>query len=252
MNLLRPLIHAYLYLPYLYQKLRGTAPFGNQGAIYVTTPFSPDDNELKKALIRQYVRQYHESSCSVASIVTVVNALRSGERGPLRPITQMDILERVKVGHWKERMSEKGHNGRRGVPLALLGKMVEGSLQAYGLKHLSVETVEAGRRPGEAAKIKTLLRRRLTDFETKGNGLLIAHFNQGVYLPTLGIPHISPVGGFDLRTGEVTLLDVDASRLGGPYRIGFDAFYKGLSCTYNPLFRHLGYKNGGYVFVQLS
>jgi len=251
MNLMRTFIHAYLYLPYFYQKFTGAAPFGDKGARHIPSPFSPNDNALKQALARHFVRQYHEASCSVASLVTVVNALRSGEKSRLKPITQMDILERVKVGHWKERMSEKGHNGRRGVPLALLGQIVKESLEIYELPYLRVETVGASLSPGEAQEIRATLLRRLTDFETKGNGILIAHFNQGVYLPTLGIPHISPVGGFDARTGQVTLLDVDASRIGGPYRIGFDTFYKGLACSYNPVFRHLGYKNGGYVFIKL-
>jgi hypothetical protein len=251
MNLLRTFIHAYLYIPFFYQKLTRAAPFGNKGARPISSPLSSNDNALKSALFRHYVRQYHEASCSVASVVTVVNALRSGEKSHLTPITQMDILDRVRVGHWKERMSEKGYNGRRGVPLALLGEMVKKSLEVYELPYLGVETVQASLKPGEAQKIRAALLQRLMDFETKGNGLLIAHFNQGVYLPTLGIPHISPVGGFDSGTGQVTLLDVDASRIGGPYRIGFDTFYLGLACTYNPVFRHLGYKNGGYVFVKL-
>ncbi|MFH0728856.1 MAG: phytochelatin synthase family protein [Pseudomonadota bacterium] len=251
MNLLRAIIHAYLYLPYFYQKLSGAGPFGHEGATYISTPVSPHDNELKKALLRHYVRQYHESSCSVASVVAVVNALRSRGAEQLPPITQMDILDRVKTGNWKERMGEKGVNGRRGVPLALLGEIVKGSLLAYGIEHESVETVQAFRNPGKAEKIKRTLLQHLTDFDTKGNCLIIAHFNQGVYIPTLGIPHISPVGGFDPRTGKVTLLDVDASELGGPYEISLGAFYRGMASAYNPILRHLGYKNGGYVLVRL-
>jgi hypothetical protein len=250
MNLLRTLIHAYLYLPYCYQKLSGTGPFGDEGATYISPSISANGNDLKKALIHHFVRQYHEASCSVASIVTVVNALRDRESEQLPPITQMDILDRVKVGHWKERMSEKGHNGRRGVPLPLLGEIVKGSLQAYGLHH-RVETIEADLHPGRAEKIKATLLRHLTEFETKGSCLLIAHFNQGAYIPSLGIPHISPVGGFDPRTGQVTLLDVDESQLGGAYGIGFATFYRGMAGTYNPIFRHLGYKSGGYVLVKL-
>jgi hypothetical protein len=251
MNLLRSLIHAYLYLPYCIQKLRGAGPFGMEGATYINAPISPGDNELKKALFRYYIRQYHEASCSVASVVTVVNTLRSRKEKRPPPISQMDILDRVRVGKWKERMGKKGVNGRRGVPLALLGEIVKGSLLAYGLEHESVETVQACPNPGKTEKIKSRLLQHLTDFDTKGNCLIVAHFNQGVYIPTLGIPHISPVGNFDPRTGKVTILDVDASGLGGPYEIAFGTFYKGMASTYNPLFRHLGYKNGGYVLVKL-
>jgi hypothetical protein len=251
MNLLRSLIHAYLYLPYCLQKLRGATPFGAAGATYIDSPISPDDNELKKSLFRYYVRQYHEASCSVASVVTVVNALRSGNEERFAPVSQRDILDRVRVGNWKERMGEEGVNGRRGVPLSLLGQIVKGSLLAYGLAHESVETIQAFRDTGKAEKIKSRLWQHLTDFDTKGNCLIIAHFNQGVYIPALGIPHISPVGGFDSRTGQVTLLDVDTSELGGPYEIAFGTFYSGMASTYNPILRHLGYKNGGYVLVKL-
>lgn len=250
MKLLRAIIFAYLYLPYGIQKLSRTGAFGNQGAVYVPLPVPADGNGLKNALIRHYIKQYHDASCSVASVVTVVNALRSGDSDQPRPITQRDILDRVRIGHWKERMSNGGHNGRRGLPLDLLGKIVTGSLAAYDIPHAAVETVHTSTRAGNPEKIKAQLYRRLADFETNGTGIIIAHFNQGAYVPTLGIPHISPVGGFDPRTGQVMILDVDASQP-GPYQVDFRTFYKGLACTYNPVFRHYGYKNGGYVFVKL-
>ena len=250
MKLLRAITLAYLYVPYCFQKLSRTGPFSDQGATFIPLPIPSNGSGLKKALIRHYVKQYHVSSCSVASVATVVNALRCGEYDHPRPVTQMDILARVRIGNWKERMSKSGYNGRRGLPLELLGKIVKGSLLAYGLGHTAVETVQINVRTGQSKKIKAQLYRRLTEFETKGNGIIIAHFNQGAYVPTLGIPHISPVGGFDTRTGQVMLLDVDATQQ-GPYQVDFDTFYKGLSCTYNPVFRHFGYKNGGYVFIKL-
>lgn len=250
MNLVRAITLAYLYLPYGIQKLSRTGPFGQRGATYTPLPLPSGANGLKNALARHYIRQYHDASCSVASVVTVVNALRCGDRAQPRPITQPDILASVRLGHWKERMSKGGHNGRHGLPLDLLGEIVTGSLVAYNIPHAAVETVHASKRTGNPEKLKAQLFRRLADFETTGTSIIIAHFNQGVYVPTLGIPHISPVGGFDPRTGQVMILDVDPTQH-GPYQVDFDTFYKGLACTYNPVFRHYGYKNGGYVYVKL-
>jgi hypothetical protein len=71
-----------------------------------------------------------------------------------------------------------------------------------------------------------------------------------VFVPTLNIPHISPVGGFNAQTGDVLVLDVDPS-LPCPYQIGFQTFCRGLSSNYHHVFRPFGYGSGGYVYVKL-
>ena len=92
---------------------------------------------------------------------------------------------------------------------------------------------------------------RLKRFEEQGDCLLIAHFDQGCFLPEMHIPHISPVGGFDPDTQSVKMLDVD-NNLTSPYQVSFDVFYRGLSTNYNAVFRHYGYAEGGYVFVRME
>ena len=180
MKLLRNLIHTYLALPFGFHRLTGTGAFGRRGAVYITDPIQADGNGLKNALLRHYVKQFHEASCSVASAVTCLNAIRAAKDGQAAPISQMEILEKVRMGNWKERMSPAGDNGRRGLPLPLLGKVVESSLDAYGIKVKAVETVQARKQSAPSAKIKADLLQRLHDFEKKGDCLIIAHFNQGV------------------------------------------------------------------------
>ena len=80
--------------------------------------------------------------------------------------------------------------------------------------------------------------------------MLIAHFDQGAFVPELNIPHISPVGGYDDITDRVTVLDVDRYQ-SGPYSIPFERFYRGISKPYALPFRLLGLSNGGYVYIQL-
>ena len=250
MNLRRAVIHAYLYGPYLFHRLTGTGAFGRPAARYIDGPIPAGGNPLKAALIKHHVKQFHESSCSVASVVSVINAVREVRSGSGIPITQMEILEKVRAGHWKERMSEQGHNGRRGLPLPLLGEIVQSSLEAYRVPYAAVETVQAHRKFGLPEEIKAVLRRRLLEFETRGSGLIIAHFDQGALVPVLNIPHISPVGAFDPQSGAVTILDVDPEQK-RPYRVTFDAFCRGLFSNYNHVLRLFGYISGGYVYIRL-
>ena len=250
MNYRRLLIHAYLYLPYWYRKITGTGSFGKNGGRYLNDPIEADGNSLKAALIRHHVKQFHESSCSVATVVSAINAIQDKQFEVPVHITQEDILEKVRTAHWKERMSDNGYKGRRGLPLPVLGDVVKSSLDAYGIKYEALETIKVEKDPYRSKGFRDALWKRLQDFEKHGNCLIIAHFDQGAFVPALNIPHISPVGGFDTNTGDVTMLDVDMLQE-KHYKISFDTFYKGLSSDYNHVLRAYGYDGGGYVFIKL-
>jgi hypothetical protein len=251
MIFLKWVIRPYLYIQYFFQKFTKTGTFGADQAVYIQKSYEKTGNFVKDGLFKHHVKQFHESSCSVASIVSMVNTLLDKE-GSLSeiPVTQQDLLEKVKTAHWKERMSDTGYNGRRGLPLHTLGQVVKASLKAYKIPYQSVETVQTTGDPVKSKEIKQTLRSRLELFEKKGNCLIIAHFDQGSFLQELHIPHISPVGGFNPVSGRVTLLDVDSSQT-HPYQISFDTFYNGLSTNYNFMFRQFGYAEGGYIFIRI-
>ncbi len=243
------IIRTYLYLPYFLHKVTRTGPFaGDAEMLRETAP--ADGSRLKRALWKHYVRQYHEASCSVASVATVVNALEEVIHGTAGEITQMDLLDNVKTGNWKKRMSPEGDGGKRGLPLGLFGDVVRGSLEAFQIPFASIEIVDPRGGPLSVQEKKETLRNRLHEFETLGNGLVIAHFDQGAFIPELGIPHISPVGGYDDHTGRVTVLDVDQFQ-SMPYRIPFERFYRGISKPYLFPFRLRGLANGGYIYIRL-
>jgi hypothetical protein len=250
MNLLRNVIRPYLVARYNFHRITGTGAFQNNGVRYVRESLQTHWNPLKQAVWNYHVKQFHESSCSVASVVSCINALRSLEKGKIDPISQRDILERVTTGHWKERMSKGGHHGRRGLPLSLLGQVVKDSIVAYGLKVQAVDVVAAPRGISAKSPIRAMLRKRLTAFDQAGSGLIIAHFDQGALVPALNIPHISPVGAFDPASARVTVLDVDPDEK-TPYQVDFDTFYEGLSSNYHHVFTTFGYRGGGYVYIQL-
>ncbi len=252
MNLRRIAIHTFFHILYFFHKITGTGAFGRREAEYIDAPVDTTGNHLKAALLKYHVKQYHEASCSVATVVSVVNAVRDMQIDKSVPtITQMDILEKVRTGNWKERMSAKGDNGKRGLPLPLLGEIVKSSLDAYGIRYEKLEIVGAPGSRLQKGKILRELKSRLSDFETKGNCIIIAHFDQGALLRTLNIPHISPVGGFDILNGDVTILDVDPEQE-KPYKISFETFCKGIFSNYHHLLKPFGFRSGGYVFVKLA
>lgn len=251
MILLKWVIRPYLYMVYFFQKLTQTGSFGKDKAVYIQTAYENTGNMIKDGLFKHHVKQFHESSCSVATVVSVVNTLLDKQGVLKNPvITQQDLLEKVKTAHWKERMSDQGYKGRRGLPLNTLYQVVESSLKVYDIPCQLVEMVQTKGDPISSKSGKQVLRDRLEQFEKTGNCLIIAHFDQGSFLPELHIPHISPVGGFDPVSGMVTLLDVDASQP-FPYQISFDTFYKGLSYNYNFVFQKFGYAEGGYIFIRV-
>lgn len=250
MDLLRRLIRPYLYTRYGFHRVTGTGPFGRHRHQRDAAVARDEWPPLKQALWRHHVKQLHESSCSVASVVACVNAVRATTTGAPHPITQTEILDRVATGHWKERMRAGGYRGRRGLPLPLLGRVVKDSLAVFGLTVRHVDVVQTRKNEPLRSPVRTTLRRRLQRFDGRGDGLIIAHFDQGTLLPTLNIPHISPVGAYDAAAGQVTILDVDPEQ-DVPYRISFDRFYQALSCDYHHIFEAFGYGSGGYVYIRL-
>ena len=251
MNLFKWVIRPYLNIQYLVSKLLKTGGFTKNLAAYQKAPYRNTGNFIKDGLFRHHVKQFHESSCSLASVVSVINVLLERQGiAPASPLTQQDLLEAVKTAHWKERMSDEGYKGRRGLPLPVLGEVVKGSMDAYGIPYKALEVFQASKDPEKSEKLKQTMRARLERFEIQGDCVIIAHFDQGSVLPELHIPHISPVGGYNPVSGKVIFLDVDPDQP-HPYQVSFEAFYASLSSNYNPVFRHFGYAEGGYVCIWI-
>ena len=147
-------------------------------------------------------------------------------------------------------MSDNGYRGRRGLPLPLLGSIIKDSLNAYGIGFQKVDVVQTPNNGSTRSHVKTTLKARLRNFDHLGNSLIVAHFDQGSLVPTLNIPHISPVGAYDSVANRVTVLDVDPDQK-APYEVDFDTFYRGLSSDYHRVLLAYGYGSGGYVHVRL-
>ena len=252
MNFFRlSIVRTYLSIRYFFHLVTRTGSFGPGQASHITSsPGLSKGQCLQAALFRHHVKQYHESSCSVASVVGVVNVLRERCGCPGPTVTQQDILEKVRTAHWKERMGPDGYKGRRGLPLAILAAVVQDSLVAYNLPFKKVEMIQGTLTQGRT-RAKQQILGHLNNFQFRDNCLIIAHFDQGSFIKELNIPHISPVGGFNPSTGFVTILDVDPDQKLA-YRIRFNRFYKGISTRYAGVFRPFGYDRGGVVVILLN
>lgn len=252
MNLFRlSIVRTYLSIRYFFHLVTRTGCFGPDQARHITSsPGLAKGQRLQAALFRHHVKQYHESSCSVASVVGVVNVLRERCGCPGPTVTQQAILEKVRTAHWKERMGPDGYEGRRGLPLAILATVVQDSLGAYGVPFKKVEMLQGALKQGRI-KARQQILGHLKNFQFLDNCIIIAHFDQGSFIKEMNIPHISPVGGFDPSTGFVTILDVDPDQKFA-YRIPFNKFYKGIATGYAGVFRPFGYDRGGVVVIHLN
>lgn len=250
MKILFYLMRCVLYLRFFFHKLTATGSYGRSRARRASMAPMVQNNPVKAGLYRHYVKQFHESSCSVASVACVVNTLLENQgRLPKKPVTQQDLLNRVTAAHWKQRMGPDGYQGRRGLPLPVLGQVVKASLDVFKIDYQDVQVVQATRDPSKAADFCQTLKFRLNRFDRFGDGIIMAHFDQGSLVTDLNIPHISPVGGFDPDTGDVTILDVDSSQP-YPYTVSFNRFYRAISTNYLHLFHLFGYGRGGYIYIK--
>ncbi|MDD9302194.1 MAG: phytochelatin synthase [Desulfobacter sp.] len=241
-----------LIVRYFFHWLTRTGCFGrHQAVLKVPGPKEKQGKSLRAGLYRHHVKQFHDSSCSVASVASIINTLLEKRLGPgFTQVTQQNLLDQVTAAHWKERMGPQGYKGRRGLPLNVLGRVVAASLDAYGIFNAEVEVIKA-KRGAPAKEIQKRLGLVLEEFQVRDNCLVIAHFDQGSFIRELNIPHISPVGQFDPQTRRVTILDVDPAQT-RPYTLSFHTFYKGISTCYGGVFSHFGYGRGGVVVVRLN
>jgi hypothetical protein len=255
MMLFKYSMRIYLLLRYFFHKISRTGTFSpRHSSHYLTEPYKNAGNSIKDGLHRHHVKQFHDSSCSVATVASAINTLAQRQGlGSLEPfpVTQQDLLNTVTAAHWKERMGANGYKGRRGLPLEVLGEVVRESLKVHSIAH---KTVEIFRTPGPhspaTAGARKRLRQGLAAFETQGSCLVLAHFDQGSFIREMNIPHISPVGGYDPVSDRVKILDVDPSQP-HPYEISFGVFYQGIFTRYQNVFRKFGYGRGGCIFIWL-
>jgi Phytochelatin synthase len=150
-----------------------------------------------------YVPQFTSSACSVASVAMAVNFVLGLPASAETPIViQTALLEQVGDADW----SKRGAEGGDGVTFAEFLAVLNESLESYGVRDYTLETIRpTDRSPATLAAI----REALVTNEASDRDLILMYFNQGVLTGDWDGPHISPIGAYDRESGQVLIMDVD-------------------------------------------
>jgi hypothetical protein len=205
-------------------------------------------SEVYSALRRFQQYQFNNYSCSVATVAMLVNAARClmNNGAKHRVIHQEEILKRVTLDHWAERVSAAGYKGRHGLPFDHFGRVVKASFNAFDIPYFTIEAVAT---PPQAADKKTHWSRLLAALESMAHSdreLIGAYFTQGAFIGQWHGHHVSPVGAYNAADQRVLILDVDAEQF-DPYWVPLERFYEGLLGQTN-IYNNIG---GGYVSIRL-
>lgn len=158
------------------------------------------------AMMPYYLPQLTGSSCSVASVAMLMNALRA--RLPLSAadtlVTEPELLKRAASEPWQKAAAEGGD----GVSLDQLGGMVERSLNAYGFGAHEIEVVHVD---STSDAMLARLRKALTENEASADDFILIDFVQSVATgdPEGNVGHISPIAAYDAERQRVLVLDPD-------------------------------------------
>lgn len=157
------------------------------------------------SLAPQLIQQHTDSSCSLASAVMLLNAIR-GHEGQLKigaPVSELSLLDLLQDEVWRLAIRhETGH-----------GQTLSEFVEAMGRALAHFDCAEVWRvhmRPvtdGQACLAE--LRATLADLETGETGFVAANFHLDIfYGDGVDVGHFSPIGAYDAPLDRVLVLDV--------------------------------------------
>lgn len=206
---------------------------------YMRTHEAPDYWRLSP----YYIPQMSSSACSLATVATLINALRG--LPPLASdmlVTQTTLRDTVGSTDWARQTEEHGE----GVTWAEFKAYVALSLKAYGLE-ADIETFKpADTSPATLAQ----LRRLLADNERTDTDIAIVYYNQGVVTGDYDGPHLSPIGAYDADGRRVLIMDVDRQWY-GPYWTSDEKLLEAMLRPTSPEHGILSGETGGVVRVTV-
>jgi hypothetical protein len=150
------------------------------------------------------IQQATESSCSLATAVMLLNAVR-GREGHLRhtgPVSESSLLDKLGDEAWRAATAQDGS----GLSLTEFAAALERALARYECDGgWRVEIVPVT--DSEAAIDG--LRAALTEIERDGTGFAAANFHLDLfYGDGVDVGHFSPIGAYDAARDLVLILDV--------------------------------------------
>lgn len=158
------------------------------------------------ALSPYYVSQQNDSSCSVAVVAMIVNALRAERdlKSADELVTQPALLDTLDIDRWKKQVVEGGD----GVTLVELAGIAKDAMRAYGIDKGRVEIVWFPEASADALK---QLHQLLSENERTDRDLIVVNVVQGILTgdPEGMVGHFAPVAAYDAVARRVLILDPD-------------------------------------------
>jgi hypothetical protein len=214
---------------------------------YPATPFAVDAQNAAlrghrnlRALLTSFVRQKTDSSCSVATVTTVVGAVQLQRSRP-QP-SQTEILQSDVSGRWAQATYDAHSAGTTLEEMALY------ALQAFysqGIRNVTVEVVHVTATTGDSRD--TLLHNLQRSEQRGGNTYLMLNFRQDM-LVHAGAPcgHMSVLGAYDAACAQVLVLDVDGD-IPQPYWVSVELLLAGMNTADDAIG-----EGRGYLVVHLA
>lgn len=181
------------------------------------------------ALMPYYLPQLTDSSCSVASVAMLVNALRAD--APLtasdRLATHTQLLERTAHADWTRAVA----NGGDGVGLKQLGPLIRQALAAYSIDVVSVDVLHAAD-AASTAELLTRVRALLIENEASDRDFIVVNYLQSVLTgdPDGAVGHIAPIAAYDAANRRVLVMDPDRDWY-DPYWVSDEALVAAMATT---------------------
>jgi len=177
---------------------------------YLRTHRAPD----YWAISPYYVPQVTRSSCSLATVATLLNALRRlPAYSSASLVTQATLLDPAaakkppdpewldKTREWSDKVKKTGS----GVTFSEFHQYVVASLNAYRLD----ADVKVFKPTDRSKATLNQLRRLLVANERSAKDIALIYYNQGVVTGDWDGLHLSPIGAYDTERRRVLIMDVD-------------------------------------------
>ena len=158
------------------------------------------------ALLPYYLPQTNDSSCTVASVTMLVNALRADREltSEVELATPQRVVEKVAAPRWRDKVADDGP----GLTLDELAEIIPVVLTAYDLPRMRVESIHFSE---DSPALRERLQRLLVEDERSDGDFLIANFLQSRLTgdPPGAVGHMAPLAAYDAENRRVLVLDPD-------------------------------------------
>ena len=189
-------------------------------------------------LMSHYSAQRSGNTCSVASLVMLINAGRA--HLPLtrsdRLATEPGFFKKISSFEFKIRLNVL----HLGISLDPLGALTQDAFSAYDIPPEKMEVIHT---ENLSASTRQRLHEHLMAFEKDSREFILANFLQSTYTGDADIGHIAPVGAYDAQNKKVLILDPDRDWY-EPYWVSEETFLKGMATRDGDAFR-------GYIRIKM-